>query len=95
MAKVDLDKLPRSMKDKTRVGAFRSTYDVKESRTPKTKEERAGKTPEEKIKARTAEIDRKKFEKKTQEEMGSFKKGGKVRKIDGIAQRGKTRGRIC
>jgi hypothetical protein len=83
------------MKGKTRVGAFRSTYDVKESRTPKTKEERAGKTPEEKIKARTAEIDRKKFEKKTQEEMGSFKKGGKVRKIDGIAKRGKTRGRIC
>jgi hypothetical protein len=35
------------------------------------------------------------YEKKTQEEMGSFKKGGKVRKIDGIAQRGKTRGRIC
>jgi len=35
------------------------------------------------------------YEKKTQQEMGSFKKGGKVRNIDGIAQRGKTRGRIC
>ena len=95
MAKVDVDKLPRSMTDKTRTGLFSHSLDVKETRTPKTKEERAGKTPEEKIKARTAERARKKFEKKTQEEMGSFKKGGKVRKIDGIAKRGKTRGRIC
>ncbi len=75
---VDLDKLPRSMKKKTRTGLFSSSYDVKESRTPKTKEERAGKTPEEKIKARTSERDRKKFEKKVQEKMGSFKDGGEV-----------------
>jgi hypothetical protein len=88
----DLDKLPPSMKDKTRTGLFSHSSDVKETRKPKTKEERAGKTPEEKIKAKTAEVDRKKFEKKTQQQMGSFKRGGK---IDGIAIRGKTRGRMC
>ena len=39
---------------------------------------------------------RKKTEKKTQEEMGSFKKGGKVKKNrgDGICRQGKTKGRM-
>ena len=72
---------------------------VKENRTPKTKKERAGgknPTDEEKLQARFLEQDRKKFEKKTQEEMGSFKKGGKVKKNrgDGICRQGKTKGRM-
>jgi hypothetical protein len=91
---VDLDKLPRSMKKKTRTGLFSHSLDVKETRKPKTKKERAGETDirtgllseeaqkelraENKIKARTAEKEREKFEKKTQEKMGSFKDGGKV-----------------
>ena len=82
-SKVDLDKLPPSMKKKTR---------VKENRKPKTKEEREGEIKfltnllgEEakeqlrvfnKILAKSKEKDRKKFEKKVQEKMGSFNKGG-------------------
>jgi len=87
--KVDLDELTPRMKKKTRVGAFKSTYDVKETRKPKTKEERVGKTPEEKIKARTTERGRKKFEKEVQEKMGSFKDGGKV-KVERINKKGRT-----
>jgi hypothetical protein len=101
-SKVDLDKLPSSMKKKTRVGAVKSTQDVKENRKPKTKEERDGEikrrmywggdqefisywmSEEEKeqvragrrILAKSKEKDRKKFEKKVQEKMGSFNKGG-------------------
>ena len=90
--KVDLKKLPPSMKKKKRVGAFKSTQDVKENRKPKTKKEREGEIEfltnllsEEKkeelravnkILAKTKEKDRKKFEKKVQEKMGSFSKGG-------------------
>ena len=94
-SKVDLDKLPSSMKNKTT---------VKENRKPKTKEEREGEikrrmywggdqefisywmSEEEKeqvragrrILAKSKEKDRKKFEKKVQEKMGSFNKGGYV-----------------
>lgn len=84
-SKVDLDKLPSSMKNKTT---------VKENRKPKTKEEREGEIKfltnllgEEakeqlrvfnKILAKSKEKDRKKFEKKVQEKMGSFNKGGYV-----------------
>ncbi len=91
-SKVDLDKLPSSMKKKTRTGLFSSSYDVKENRKPKTKKELEGEveittdllsdyTKEElrainKIHAKSKEKDRKKFEKKVQEKMGSFNKGG-------------------
>jgi|DEB0MinimDraft_10_1074344.scaffolds.fasta_scaffold153474_2 hypothetical protein len=88
--------LPLSMTERARPSPSLGRK-VKENRTPKTKEERAGgknPTDEEKLQARFLEQDRKKFEKRTQEKMGSFKKGGKVRKIDGIAQRGKTKGRM-
>lgn len=88
--KVDLDKLPRKMKERKYGWGFGAGPTVlKENRTPKTKEERAGRTPEEKIKARTTERDRKKFEKKTQQQMGSFKDGGKV-KVERINKKGRT-----
>ena len=93
-SKVDLDKLPPSMKKKSRTGLFSSSYDVKENRKPKTKKEREGEIEfltdllsEEKKKelravnkilAKSKEKDRKKFEKKVQEKMGSFNKGGYV-----------------
>jgi len=101
-SEVDLDKLPPSMKRKTRVGAFRSTQAVKETRKPKTKKERAGEieimtdllsnaTQEElrainRILAKSKEPARKKFEKKVQEKMGSFNKGGALKKAPANAK---------
>ena len=94
-SKVDLDKLPRSMKKKTRTGLFSSSYDVKENRKPQTEKERKGEvdintdllsdySKEElrainKILAKSKEREREKFEKKVQQKMGSFNKGGYVR----------------
>lgn len=77
-----LDELPRSMKQKTRLGPFRSQVSLKENRKPKTKEERAGgknPTDEEAFEARLQDRKRKKFEKKVQEKMGSFESGGVVK----------------
>lgn len=85
--KVDVKKLPRSMKERKRGFGFSggikhgNPEEVKENRKPKTKEERAGgrnPTDEQRIKARFADEDRKEFEKKVQGKMGSFADGGEV-----------------
>lgn len=112
--KVDLDKLPRSMKKKTRTGLFSSEFtDVKETKKPRTKSQKEAVQSEMdelrakgamsfprpdsvsvEERARAKELVRKenrrsRSERKTQQEMGSFKEGGKV-KVERINKKGRT-----
>jgi hypothetical protein len=86
--------LPRSMKKHLGKHFFdiNAPTVVKENRKPKTKEERAGgknPTDEQRLQARFLEDDRKRFETKVQNKMGSFKDGGSVCSGARSAVRGK------